>query len=148
MGAAASLEIGTTGFWHRQFSGVATRGQQFFDGAFGVVVPVIALITIPHRLSHSDWGWLEQTVLWVLGIQMTSLWLWHAGGRHLPCRPLFGSLLIGGGVISLVSGAALSLLIFPYTVAPVLLLPLACTPVLAGFVYLRNGVRVINARWG
>jgi hypothetical protein len=50
-------------------------------------------------------------------------------------------------VVSLVSGAALLVMFYSYSVAPVLLLPVACTPVLAGFVYLRNGVRVINARW-
>ena len=81
------------------------------------------------------------------GVQIASLWLWYAGGRHLPFRPLFGSVLICGGVVSLVSGAALLVMFYPYSVAPVLLLPVACTPVLAGFVYLRNGVRVINARW-
>jgi len=59
-------------------------------------------------------------------------------------RLLLGAVLFAGGALSLGSGVVLLFMIFPFIVAPTILVPLALVPVFAGFVYLRNGVRVVT----
>lgn len=135
----------SVGFWERQFIQTPSRGQTKFDWAYGVVIPVICVAADP--IVFTDQGLLEEyrpfayllSSVSILAMAAWLLWRERLGALAAP----IGGLFIAASCISFLVGV----IIFPYSFIGMIFLIgfLGFTPLFAGLVYLRNGVRAIRA---
>lgn len=139
------------GFWRRQFGNSATNAQIIFDVIFGILMPVLCFVLDPGILGRNGLVWTRGLspsgfTLFVYGISclaIPTLVLWLSVGRRIKG---------GGGVISgvLMAGAfcsfSLGIIILPLTLLGLFLVigVLGFTPLVTGFVYLRNAIRALN----
>ncbi|HEV8368384.1 MAG TPA: hypothetical protein VGQ39_10580 [Pyrinomonadaceae bacterium] len=139
------------GFWVRQFESERTSGQDAFDIAFGIVLPILVLAADPVVFKGGFLG--DEPILGryqffaylVTAIEITVLLVWITLSQHLRAfsAPI-GGILIGGAIFSF----AVGVLILPFSLMGLIILIGAAgfTPFLTGFVYLRTGVRALKAQ--
>ena len=132
-------------FWKRQFLQTPTRKQTRFDWAYGVGIPLICVAADP--IVFTQYGMLSEYKVFAHMLSATSILAmaaWLLWGERLGwlAAPL-GGLFIAGSFISFVVGVIL----LPYSVMGMFFMIgfLGFTPLLSGLVYLRNGLRAINA---
>jgi hypothetical protein len=132
------------GFWERQFIQTKTSGQTRFDWAYGVVIPLLCVVADP--IVFADRGILTEYrpfayLLSSASILAMAAWLLWGDRLRWLAAPI-GGLFIAGSVISFLVGVIL----LPYSIIGLFFLIgfLGFTPLFAGFVYLRNGLRAIG----
>jgi len=125
-------------------------GQLAFDLLFGIVAPLVLLVTDPAVFSTSVARRAALPPYWALpaqiagGCVLLALVVWILSGmRHRTPGVLVAGPLAIGGLLALGLGAAL--LDFAFTYADTLSGLLAFTPWLTAFVYLRQSVRAARA---
>jgi hypothetical protein len=130
----------------RQFGAEVTSEQNLFDAFFGVVLPILCFVIDPfvfRRFEDSSQGLLErfQLLTFVLvGLEMAALCFWLVARERLGEWVLaMGGVLLAGALFCY----AIGILLLPFSVVGLLFVmgALGFTPLLTGFVYLRNGVR-------
>jgi hypothetical protein len=137
-------------FWERQFQAFPTAAQKKFDWAFGVILPTICIAADPivFRSAIGLAGPLLEKykifayVLSSVSIMALCAWLlW--GDRLGEARGYLGGLFFVSAAASFLVGLA----IFPYSLLGLIILigALGFTPLLTGFVLLRNTVRTIDS---
>jgi hypothetical protein len=133
------------GFWERQFMQTRTSAQTRFDWAYGVVIPLFCVVADP--IVFADRGILTEYrpfayLLSSASILAMAAWLLWGDRLRWLAAPL-GGLFIAGSVISFLVGVIL----LPYSIIGLFYLIglLGFTPLFAGFVYLRNGLRAMGA---
>ena len=133
------------GFWKRQFIQTPTPKQTRFDWAYGVGIPLICAAADPFVFVEN--GMLGDYKVFAHMLSATSIMAmaaWLLWGQRLGwmAAPL-GGLFIAGSFVSFVVGV----LLLPYTLIGMFFMIglLGFTPLLSGLVYLRNGLRAINA---
>lgn len=134
----------SVGFWKRQFIQTPTRAQTKFDWAYGVVIPLTCVVADP--IVFTDQGLLEEyrpfayllSSVSILAMAAWLLWRERLGALAAP----IGGLFIAGSIISFLVGVIL----LPYSLIGMFFLIgfLGFTPLFAGLVYLRNGIRAIR----
>ena len=141
----------TPGFFERQFSLLATRKQQRFDWAFGVILPTVCIAADPivFRSSiglipngeFSKYAFFVYALSSVSTIALAAWLLW--GDRLGELRPYLGGLFLAASAVSTLIGLA----IFPISLITsiVLIGMLGFTPLFCGFVFLRNAIRVFDS---
>jgi len=134
----------TVGFWERQFIQTKTSSQTRFDWAYGVVIPLFCVVADP--IVFADRGILTEYrpfayLLSSASILAMAAWLLWGDRLRWLAAPL-GGLFIAGSFISFLVGVIL----LPYSLIGLFYLIgfLGFTPLFAGLVYLRNGVRAIG----
>ena len=139
-------------FWRRQFSDDATKPQLIFDVAFGLLLPPLCFLFDPIVFNSGILGpplysWLPQYkalvyVFSALSILTLALWLVRGSRGVVPSGGVAG-VLLSGAVCSLLIGV----IILPISLFGLLVLvgALGFIPFFTSFVYLRNGVRALNA---
>jgi hypothetical protein len=138
------------GFFARQFGRYKTDGQDAFDMAFGVVLPILCFVADPlvfkgNLLGAPLFEEYQLLAYTVSGIEIAMLLIWRFLGKHLTAFSApFAGVLMAGSLFSIMIGV----LLLPYSVIGIaMLIGLAgFTPFLTGFVYLRNGVRAMRAQ--
>ena len=132
-------------FWERQFMQTPTKKQTRFDWAYGVGIPLICAAADPIVFTQN--GMLGEYKVFAHMLSATSImamaaWLLWGGRLGWAAAPL-GGLFIAGSFVSLVVGAIL----LPYSLMGMFFMIgfLGFTPLLSALVYLRNGLRAINA---
>lgn len=139
------------GFWRRQFDNSATSAQIIFDLIFGILMPVLCFVFDPGILGAN--GLVGVPVLSLLRLScffyglsclaIPTLVLWLAVGRRIRAGSgMVAGVLMAGAFCSF----SLGILILPLTLLGLFLLigVLGFTPLVTGFVYLRNAVRAHN----
>ena len=133
------------GFFGRHFHPEPTARQQKFDWIFGVGLPLVCVAADPLVFADEhDLLFKYKIFAYVLSItSIMAMVTWLLWGQRLgELRPYLGGLFITGSAISLIVGVIL----LPFSLIGMFFLIgfLGFTPLLASFVYLRNGVRAIN----
>lgn len=141
---------GKRAFLRRQFGEAVTPAQTKFDVAFGVALPLLCFAFDPFVFrsfgGSSDGGLLERFQLFtyaLAAIEMTALCVWLAArGRLGEWAYAAGALLLAGALFCY----AIGLVLLPFSLIGLIMLvgALGFTPLLTGFVYLRNGVRALR----
>jgi hypothetical protein len=135
-------------FMRRQSDRSPTPGQLKFDIAFGFVLPLACFVLDPFvfKTLNGGGGMLErfQTFAYVLtALEMLTLCLWLvARGRLGEWAPAAGGVLLAGALFC----SAVGLVLLPFSIVGLVFIvgALGFTPLLAGFVYLRNGARAVR----
>ncbi len=135
-------------FWRRQFGPVPTRGQELFDGIFGVIFPVLCFVADPVVFKGTILGfpWLGdyQVLAYLVGaIEMGVFIVWRTFRKQLTTFSApFAGVLFAGALFSTAIGIA----ILPLSLFGLLLVIgiLGFTPFLTAFVYFRSGVRAMK----
>jgi hypothetical protein len=138
------------GFFERQFGPKVTREQNYFDVAFGVVLPILCFIADPGVLKGGIFGppmlaGYQLLVYAVSAIEIAVLIVWLLLRRHLtPFSAPIGGVLLAGGIFS----TAIGVVLLPFSLLGLIyLIGIAgFTPLLTGLVYLRNGFRALRAQ--
>jgi hypothetical protein len=132
------------GFWRRQFAPERTPVQVVFDIFFGIAMPIVCFALAPSVLGDVFPGIIPPFLYGAVVPQIFGCALWPALGQRLgrACLPT-GWVLIGGGILALVTG----LLMLPLTLIGLFSVIglLGFTPFFTGFVYIRSGVRALRA---
>ena len=138
----------TIGFWKRQFLPTPTKKQTQFDWAYGVGIPLICVAADP--VVFTGHGLLAEYKLFAYTLSATSIlgmaaWLLWREKLGWLAAPL-GGLFVAGSFVSFVVGVIL----LPFSLFGLLLVIgfLGFTPLFSALVYLRNGIRAINASAG
>lgn len=138
-------------FWTRQFGPKRTGAQDVFDAIFGLVLPIVCFIADPIVFKSFPIlgpALLEDYQLFayvVSTVEMGFFLVWRTfPGRVNHLSPLFAGVFFIGACFSTVIGV----MMLPVTVWTLLIMIglLGFVPFLSAFVYLRNGVRAINAQ--
>ena len=133
--------MANSSFWKRQFLQPRTLQQLIFDICFGIVGPILCVISDPIVFVSSFGGsdFLQRIRFFAyfeifLAICVLAYWLW----RHRPSLVLAGA-LYGSALFSV----ALGIRMLPLTLIGILAIIgiLGLTPFVTAFVFLRNGVR-------
>lgn len=142
-------------FWPRQFSNTITKAQVRWDVVLGIILPVLCFIFDPivFKGNIHDGGTpfipisLTQFKLFVyffsaLAILTFALWLWLGSKVGLLSGILAGIMLAGAAGSFLIG-----VLILPLSLIGLMFLigALGFIPFFTAFVYLRNGIRALNA---
>ena len=135
----------TKSFWKRQFQAEATYGQKYFDGLFGIILPVICFFFDPIVFKANSpasplAGQYKPFAYLLSFISIMALMAFMIWGAKLKWLNGFLSGLFSiGSVISLTVGIAL----FPFSLMGLVILigALGFTPLFTAFVYWRNAVR-------
>jgi hypothetical protein len=141
-----------TRFWPRQFSNHVTTPQLIFDVVVGAIAPILCYIFDPIVFNDSFGGppaipvfvRLKLLVYLFSGLAIITLVLWLIlRGRRSRLNATIAGILFSGAFFSLLIGV----LIFPLSLLGLMVLigVFGFTPFLVAFVYLRNGVRALNA---
>ena len=130
------------GFWQRQFSVNITQQQMTFDVIMGIFAPILCLILDPvvfnELLSSSI-----KLVYIIIGLEIVTLALCLIFGTHIkPFAGFMGGILLSGALFAFVIGIFLLPLSFLGLIFIIGIL--GFTPFLTAFVFLRNGVRVLE----
>lgn len=139
------------GFWAKQFDSNRTSAQDKFDVAFGLVLPILCLMADPvvfksfPLFGHAFLEDYQLLAYVVCTVEMGFFLVW----RTFPTKvnavsPLFGGVFLIGSCCSLLIGLAMLPLTFMALFFVIGLLGLM--PFISAFVYLRNGVRAMNAQ--
>ena len=135
----------TIGFWRRQFLQTPTKKQTRFDWAYGVGIPLICAAADPIVFTQN--GMLGEYKVFAHMLSATSIMAmaaWLLWGQRLGwlAAPL-GGLFIAGSFVSFVVGV----LLLPYSLIGMFFMIgfLGFTPLFSGLVYLRNGLRALDA---
>jgi hypothetical protein len=139
-------------FWSRQFSKDVTVHQSAFDVFFGIVAPILCFIFDPivfkNRLGvmplDLDLTPFKLLVYFFSALSILTLLLWlKLKDKSGLLNAIVAGILLSGSVGSLVIG----ILILPLTLIGLLFLVgvFGFIPFFTAFVYLRNGVRALNA---
>ena len=139
------------GFWARQFDSNRTSAQDKFDVAFGLVLPLLCLLADPvvfksfPLFGHAILEDYQLLAYVVCTVETGFFLVW----RTFPTRvnavlPLFAGVFLIGSCFSLLIGLAMLPLTFIAIFFVIGLLGLL--PFVSSFVYLRNGVRAMNAQ--
>jgi hypothetical protein len=140
-------------FLARQFASVTTRSQLKFDWTFGVLRPIVCIAADPVVFSdsmsiYSSQGLLFKFKILCYSLSATSIlsmaaWLlW--GGRLGELRPFLGGLFLVAAAVSMSVGIYL----IPFSLLGILFVGvglLGFTPLLSGFVFLRNSFRALES---
>ena len=132
-------------FWKRQFLQTPTKKQTRFDWAYGVGIPLLCAAADP--IVFTQGGMLGEYKVFAHMLSATSIMAmaaWLLWGQRLGwlAAPL-GGLFIAGSFVSFVVGV----LLLPYSLMGMFFMIgfLGFTPLFSGLVYLRNGLRALNA---
>ena len=132
-------------FWKRQFLQTPTKKQTRFDWAYGVGIPLLCAAADPIVFTQD--GILGEYKVFAHMLSATSIMAmaaWLLWGQRLGwlAAPL-GGLFIAGSFVSFVVGV----LLLPYSFFGMFFMIgfLGFTPLFSGLVYLRNGLRALNA---
>lgn len=127
-------------FWERQIGPSLTRGQTVFDVLFGIVVPILCLIIDPivfrpdPFLGPGILGGIQVFAYIAIGLGIISLSLWlRFRTRIKRASGFFAGAFLAGSIFAFIIGFPLA----PFLISPFVVL--AITPLLASFVFLRNG---------
>lgn len=134
------------GFWQRQFQPQATSAQKVFDWILGVVLPVICFVFDPivFKGNGALFGDLKPFAYILSFVSVLAMSAWLIWGTRLKwLNGFLAGLFFGGAFVSFCVGV----LLFPYSFAGMLILIgfLGYTPLLTALVYLRNGLRAMDA---
>jgi len=137
------------GFWKRQFQQTPTPAQKKFDWAFGVVIPTLCVLFDPVVFRGNALGTAllgnYKPFAYVLGfVSILGMAAWLLWGEKLRWANSFlGGLFLVGAAVSL----AVGFMILPVSLLGLIILigALGFTPLFAGVVYLRNGVRALRS---
>ena len=132
------------GCWKRQFASETTRKQRTFDWIFGVILPLVCVVTDQQMFADSSifgpYKTFAYTLSFVSIVMMAGfLLLGEKLGRfNAVIAGLFGF----GSLVSLGVG----LLMLPLSIVGLVILigALGFTPLFAAFVYARNAVRAFR----
>lgn len=145
------------GFFRRQFSGEVTYSQKKFDWYFGVGLPIVCIAADPivfrtngffegavvpngHALLHK-----YQIFAYALSaVSILAMAAWLLWGNKLgEFRPFLGGLFLVAAAISTIAG----IILFPFSLIGLIFLIgiLGFTPLLSGFVFLRNSYRALES---
>jgi hypothetical protein len=141
-------EVPKKRFWRRQFEQVPTRGQYLFDGAFGVIAPVLCFVADPVVFKGVILGtpWLEkyQLLAYLMSaVAMAVFIVWRTCRTQVATFSApFAGVFIAGGMLS----ASIGIAILPLTLFGLLFVLgiFGFVPFLTAFVYFRSGVRAIR----
>jgi hypothetical protein len=132
-------------FWKRQFHTESTYGQKYFDGLFGIILPVICFFFDPIVFRTNDLGAplagqfkpFAYILSFVSIMALMAFMIWGAKLKWL--NGFLSGLFAVGAIVSLFVGIAL----FPFSVMGLVVLigALGFTPLFTAFVYWRNAVR-------
>ncbi len=137
-------------FWRRQFGSEVTRLQKGFDWTFGVFLPLICFYFDPvvfRSAWERDGGFLHsyQIFAYSLGfVSVLSMAAWLLWGSQLKwITGWVAGLFFAASLISFVVGFAL----LPLSILGMVFLIgiLGFTPLVSGFIYLRNGIRATRS---
>jgi hypothetical protein len=139
------------GFWAKQFDSNRTSAQDKFDVAFGLVLPILCLMADPvvfksfPLFGRAILGDYQLLAYVVCTVEMGFFLVW----RTFPTKvnavlPLFAGVFLIGSCFSLLIGCAMLPLTFVALFFVIGLL--GFMPFISAFVYLRNGVRAMNAQ--
>jgi hypothetical protein len=139
------------GFWARQFGPNRTGGQDAFDVIFGLILPILCFMADPvvfKSLAIFGRPLFEDYQLFayvVSTVEMGCFLVW----RTFPSKvntlsPLFGGVFLIGACVSGWIGLAMLPLTLPALLFVIGFLGLI--PFLTAFVYLRTGIRAMNAQ--
>jgi hypothetical protein len=137
------------GFMRRQFDVRATRGQKIFDVLVGVALPLVCLYFDPVVFRSTGFGrpllgGYRMFAYAVIGLEVALLAAWLTFGERVrEWGAMLGGALMAGALFSLVVGVVL----LPFSVIGLMFLvgALGFSPLLAAFVYWRNGRRALRA---
>jgi hypothetical protein len=147
--AAAPLEERKNRFWRRQFAPGITTPQIVFDFCFGAVGPVLCFIFDPIVFRG---GFLGAPLLpdyqiftyLFSGLQIVLLFMWLTlGPKNTIGRHIIGAAFVTGAFFCTVVG----LVLIPFSILGLMfgIGLFGFTPLISGFVYLRNSVRVFRS---
>lgn len=137
------------GFFGRHFHLEPTLRQQKLDWVFGVALPLVCFAADPlvfRSWQGSGYAMMGEYKIFAYALSIVSIMsmaAWLLWGQRLgELRPYLGGLFLAGSVVSLIVG----LVLLPLSLIGIFFFwgLLGFTPLLAGFVYLRNGVRAIK----
>jgi hypothetical protein len=131
-------------FWKRQFQPEVTLPQMVFDWTGGITLPLICFAADPIVFKGVGLlGEYRPFAFLLSAASILSMSAWLLWGRRLGwvAAPLAG-FFIAGSFISFIVG----IILLPLSLIGMLILIgfLGFTPLLSGFVFLRNGVRALN----
>ncbi|HVF29995.1 MAG TPA: hypothetical protein VNA22_03450 [Pyrinomonadaceae bacterium] len=132
-------------FWKRQFEIETTEAQRSFDWVYGVWVPLLCVVADPIVFRNGGiLGNYRPFAYLLSSVSIVSMVAWLLWGKRVGWlgAPI-GGLFIAGSFISLIVGVTL----LPYSVFGLLIAIgfLGFTPLFSALVYLRNGIRALNA---
>jgi len=137
------------GFWRRQFDGVPTRAQRWFDVTFGVVMPLLCFYFDPvvFRGGFFNGQGLYPGVRFyaytISALEMVALCVWLCGaGRAKRGPAVLTGVLLAGSMFSFILGVA----ILPLSLIGLVVLigVFGFVPFLTALVYVRNAVRAAS----
>lgn len=136
-------------FWKRQFQQASTSSQKKFDWAFGVVIPIICVVFDPvvfrgNALGVAALGNYKAFAYLLSFASIMVMAAWLTWGEKLKWLNSFiAGLFLFGSVVSF----GIGILILPVSLIGLIILIgiLGFTPLLAGIVYLRNGIRAFRS---
>jgi hypothetical protein len=137
------------GFFARQFAVDTTKAQDFFDGLFGVFLPVLCFLADPlvFRENGGSLGIYSKYQLLAYtfsAIQIATLLTWRTFSRRLTwmAAPI-GGVFLAGSLFSTVIGV----FILPFSLIGMFMLIgfAGFIPFVTAFVYLRTGIRALKA---
>lgn len=136
-------------FLKRQFSSVPTLSQRKFDWYFGVGLPIVCIAADPIVFRH--WDGIRpllsdyQVFCYALSsVSIMAMAAWLLWGHKLgELRPYLGGIFLVAAAISTIVGVIL--LPFSMIGSIVLIGLLGFTPLLSGFVFLRNSFRALES---
>jgi len=137
------------GFWRRQFHQTSTSAQRKFDWAFGVVIPIICVVFDPvvfrgNALGVATLGNYKAFAYLLSFASIMAMAAWLTWGEKLKWVNAFvAGLFFFGSFVSLTVG----ILILPISLFGLVILIgiLGFTPLFAGLVYLRNGIKAFRS---
>jgi hypothetical protein len=131
-------------FYRKQITEESTATQDGYDFCVGMLLPIICLIADPIVFRDGQWGtaFFRRYVVFAygfIGLQILAL-SYSVFGRKT--FAWLGGWLIGGAIFSFILG----FLLLPFTLIGLMLIVgiLGLAPYFTGFVYLRNGLRMLN----
>ena len=138
-----TLSHGKAGFWKRQFQLRPTNGQRTFDVLFGGLTPLLCLILDPGLLRQGSISYepflnCSVYVHAEIAIGLTLLGFFLAFQR---ASPILAGALLGCGTFCLLLGLLLLPLSILALITEVPTVVLGFTPILTGFVFMRNACR-------
>jgi hypothetical protein len=141
-------------FWRRQFQREATQPQMVFDGAVGIVLPILCLIFDPFVFRGGlgfGGGLLKSLQLFaytVIALEVSTLAVWLVWGeRARAWLSAIGAILLAGALFSFL----IAIILFPFSLMGLAFMfigALGFTPFFTGFVYLRNGLKALTVAQG
>lgn len=140
-------------FLERQFSLPPTLGQRKFDYTFGVVLPIVCIAADPivfrsWMFDRQNEGLLIEYKVFsyaLSSVSILTMTAWLLWGKKLGgVRPFLGGLFLVAAIVSTLVGVAIA----PLSAFGIIFYGLGLlgfVPLFAGFVYLRNAFRTLEA---